>query len=105
MIKTWGGRSEFDYDGSVLAGTKIRYGAHLEYSKNVTANGYAALRSFFRGKVIKVGPSRTDPPSGSLGKWLLNHVTQTGIASYVAPILVREGYAIKVNKTSIQIIR
>ena len=33
------------------------------------------------------------PPCESVGKWLQDKVTRTAMASYVAPILVEEGYA------------
>jgi len=39
--------------------------------------------------------SRTDPPRGSLGEWLMSNITKTAIASYVGAILTHEGYAEK----------
>lgn len=103
MIDTWGGGSTFDYDGCVLIGTEIRYGANS--SVRVTAEQYAALRGYFLGQVITVGTSRTTAPANSLGDWLQNNVTTTAIASYVAPILIRETYAARENDTSIRIVR
>jgi hypothetical protein len=104
MVKTWGGKKTFKYDGCVLTGTVIHYGNGYKFNITVTAQQYAALRRHFLGSVIKVGTSRTSPPPGSLGVWL-NHLKKTGIASYVAPILVREGYAVKESGGLIRIIR
>ena len=103
MIDTWDGGSTFDYDGCVLIGTKIRYGDSRAIK--VTAEQYLALRTAFLGQVLPVGTSRTNTPPVSLGKWLQDNVTKTAIASYVAPILIREGYAVRENDTSIRIVR
>jgi hypothetical protein len=91
MPNTWGGRSTFEYDGSVTVGTRIRYGEGNAIS--VSADQYAALRHHFHGKTVPVGLSRTDRPLDSLGDWLRDNVTATAIAAYVAPILILEGYA------------
>jgi hypothetical protein len=32
-------------------------------------------------------------PANSVGAWLQGHVTQTALASYVGPILIRHGFA------------
>jgi hypothetical protein len=103
MLDTWGGRSTFDYDWCVLAGTTIRYGKGSEIT--VTVHDYEALRAALRGQIVQVGTSRTSAPAGSLGAWLQANVTRTAIASYVAPILVREGYAVREDDTSIRIVR
>ena len=106
MVDTWDSRSEFSYEGCILTGTKIWYGE--KSSVKVTSQQYAKLRGNFLGQVIPAGASRTTPPTQSLGEWLKNNVTKTAIASYVAPILVREGYAVKEgkgNKALIRIIR
>jgi hypothetical protein len=103
MIETWGGNSTFEYDGCVLSGTKIKYGT--SNSVNVSTQQYSALRNYFLGQVIKVGTARTGAPGNSLGDWLQNNVTKTAIASYVAAILVREGYALRESDTEIRIIR
>jgi len=50
---------------------------------------------------FKVGDTVVYRPSDrgeALGEWLQVNVTQTAIASYVAPILVNEGYAHRVTK-------
>ncbi|MDR6564455.1 MULTISPECIES: hypothetical protein [unclassified Arcicella] len=92
-LPTWGGKSTFEYDGSVENGTKINFG-----SKNiafVSNEQYQMLLNTFLGKTVCIGTSRTSTPSGSLGEWLINNITKTAIASYVGAILVEEGYASK----------
>jgi hypothetical protein len=103
MRATWAGRSHFEYSGSVETGTDIIYGQG--WKVRVDAQEYAALRRHFLNRIVPVGTSRTDPPEDSLGAWLQSNVTRTGIASYVAPILLLEGYAVRVGKSDIQIIR
>jgi hypothetical protein len=103
MPATWGERSTFDYSGSVVTGTEITYGrGHVI---QVSAAQYSDLRRHFLNQVVPVGTSRTAPPSGSLGAWLQANVTPTAIASYVAPILVLEGYAQRVGRSEIQVTR
>jgi len=41
---------------------------------------------------VPIGTSRNDPPAGSVGERLQEHVTKTAIASYVGAILVDEGF-------------
>ena len=101
MHATWGKRSSFDYTGSIKTGTEIKYGEGRVIT--VTAQQYAALRKHFLNQVVAVGTSRTDSPKRSLGEWLQNNVTKLAIASYVAPILVLEGYAERVDTRDIRI--
>ncbi|MEW5870372.1 MAG: hypothetical protein AB1894_13945 [Chloroflexota bacterium] len=103
MPNTWGGRSQFEYSGSVETGTDIVYGKG--WNVRVDAEDYVALRHHFLNRIVPVGTSRTDPPADSLGAWLIANVTITAIASYVAPILVLEGYAKRVDKHDICVIR
>ncbi len=81
-IDTWSGRSNFKYSGSVMKGTTIKYGAEYRYPLNVTSGQYAALIDHFRGQNVNPGTSR-EPPRGSVGEWLQEHVTATAISSYV----------------------
>lgn len=92
-LLTWAGRSSFSYIGSVRKGTKITYGSG--YTMHVSASDYRRLLTHFGRRHVPCGTSRTDRPHGSLGKWLLENVTKTAIASYVGAILVHEGYAVK----------
>jgi len=95
-LRTWGGRSSFEYSGSVFTGTEIRYGKGSTIS--VTRDQYAGLLRHFGSRTVSIGTSRTNPPPGSVGEWLQKHVTRTAIASYVGPILVHEGYAVRGQK-------
>lgn len=102
-LATWGRRSRFRYEGSVDTGTDITYGQG--WKVRVETDQYAALRRHFANRVVPAGTSKTDPPPGSLGAWLQENVTRTAIASYVAPILVEEGYAERVGEHDIRVSR
>jgi len=93
-MPTWSGRSQFDYSGSVATGTNIRYGSNRNHIP-ISGSQYSQLLAHFSRQEVPVGTSRDNPPTGSLGEWLKKHVTKTASASYVAPILVREGYAVR----------
>lgn len=95
LLRTWGGRSEFEYDGSVITGTNIHYGNGFKIS--ISSEQYLQLLNQFRGKSVNIGTSRTNVPIGSIGEWLQENVTKTAIASYIGAILIHEGYATKVD--------
>jgi hypothetical protein len=101
MPSTWGGRSSFEYTGTVETGTVITYGQGFKV--RVSAEQYSLLRTHFRSCVVPAGTSRTGPPRDSLGAWLQANVTRTAISSYVAAILVREGYAERVGRSEIRV--
>lgn len=105
MCLTWGGQSRFEYTGTVGTGTDIAYGAHSRWRVRVSGAKYRELRKHFLGRTVSVGPSRTAPTPHSLGEWLKQRRTATAIASYVAPILVREGYAVRVGGNKLRVIR
>jgi len=94
-LLTWGGRSRFSYTGSVCDGTNITYGSG--FTIFISADHYQRLLNHFKGRRVPCGTSRTNPPRGSLGEWLMTNITRTAIASYVGAILVHEGYATKVG--------
>ncbi len=96
-LPTWAGRSEFEYEGSIVTGTAIFYGSG--FSTGVSADQYAALLLHFKGQSPNIGTSRDRAPDGSVGAWLQKNVTPTAIASYVGAILVHEGYASRVGST------
>jgi hypothetical protein len=81
----------FHYEGSVEKGTTILFGQN-KYAI-ITADQYKELINHFKGKTVSIGTSFTTPPSDSVGAWLLKHVSTRALASYVAPILIKEGYA------------
>lgn len=101
-IPTWKGRSQFTYEGSVEEGTAIYFGQGR--MTRVSASQYAALLQYFRNRDgISVGTSR-NPPANTLGVWLNANVDRRAIASYVAPILIWEGYAERVGEHDIRIL-
>lgn len=104
-LPTWAGHSTFRYSGSVCAGTRIHFGASGQAA--VSRGQYREMLRHFVGRAVEIGTSRTDPPEGSLGEWLQEHVTRTATASYVGPILVQEGYAERVHgqPTRIRIVK
>lgn len=101
MPATWGGKSQFAYTGSVVTGTDITYGNNRLI--RVTAAQYQALRTHFAGRTVPVGTSRTVRHPFSVGAWLQAHGIATAVASYVAPILVHEGYAQRVGRSDIHL--
>ena len=98
-LPTWGGRSDFKYDGSVVTGTVIFYGKG--YKITIYSEQYSQLLNHFKCKSANIGTSRTNAPNGSVGKWLQENVTKTALASYVGAILIYEGYATKGDKRGI----
>lgn len=96
-LSTWAGRSSFKYSGSVADGTVIYYGVGSSFHVSISRDTYNKLLSHFSGKSVSIGTSRDTAPNESLGKWLQQNVIKTAIASYVGPILINEGYAVKDN--------
>jgi hypothetical protein len=102
-LRTWAGRSQFKYSGSVSQGTKITYGSGS--SITIKAEQYSALLSRFKDKTLDIGTIFAGPPRGSVGEWLQQNVTKTAIASYVGPILISENYAVKIGGSQIKFIQ
>lgn len=96
-LKTWGGRSQFEYDGSIMEGTTIYYGS--ESKIYISPKQYSQLLNHFKGESVEMGTSRDSAPIGSVGEWLQDNVTRTAIASYVGSILIHEGFATKNGST------
>jgi len=93
-LKTWDGRSEFEYEGDPLVnGTSIHYGQGFQYSARVSAEQYRSLLRYFAGRCVPAGTSRDTPPATSMGRWLQENVSKTALASYVGPILIHHGFA------------
>jgi hypothetical protein len=101
MFDTWMRGSQFDYEGNVENGTTIIYGQN-ESRIQVTALNYEALLNNFQGRVIQVSSSRTELVAGSLEAWLQENVSRTTISTYVAAILVNEGFATRTANNEIQ---
>jgi hypothetical protein len=101
-LRTWAGKSQFTYSGSVTRGTKINYGSG--FSTTISASQYSELLSHFKGKTVDIGTSFTNPPPGSVGAWLQENVTKTATASYVGAILISENLAEKIGGSKIRFI-
>lgn len=101
QLPTWTGRSSFKYTGSVSNGTVITYGSGFKVT--VSAADYSALIKNFSGSTVDIGTSRGTARPRSLGDWLQRNITKTAIASYVGPILINEGYAVKIGRSQIWI--
>ena len=99
-LKTWAGQSSFAYTGSVRDGTEIIYGSGFKV--NLSPENYSNLIKHFSKNTVDIGTSRDAAPKGSLGEWLQKNVIKTAIASYVGPILIKEGYAEKVGRSQIR---
>ncbi|WP_456272418.1 hypothetical protein [Bacillus sp. AK031] len=101
-LKTLSKQIPFRYDGSVTKGTTIYFGNNRRL--NVSSKDWLRLLDNFEGSVVPLGTSRTNPPKGSLGEWLISNVTKVAIASYIGPILISEGYATLEGKSDLKII-
>jgi hypothetical protein len=100
-LQTWAGKAEFDYYGSVAAGTIIPIYGYQRVI--ISASHYESLLDHFRGCTVDLGAS-FNSPGGSMGEWLRTNVTRTKIAAQVGAILVAEGYAEKIERTGIRIL-
>jgi hypothetical protein len=100
-LNTWGHQTVFNYVGSVADGTAIAFGigasivGQTGHRVDISDKQYRDLIATFKGRTVPVGTSRAPAP-GSLGEWLTINVGPTAVASYVAPILLKEGYADRV---------
>lgn len=94
-LLTWGQRSAFEYTGSVSCGTRLYFGEEFRWEAEVSGDLYSRLLQEFAGREVPAGTSKTDPPDGSLGDWLMKNLTRQALASYVSAILVYEKYALK----------
>jgi hypothetical protein len=95
-LNTWkGGPEQFQYEGSISTGTDIRYGTDFACKATITAVDYQPILRRFTGKEVQIGTSKDRPPSGSVGEWVKANINRSGLMSYIGPILVDEGYAMK----------
>jgi hypothetical protein len=92
-VPTFGGGANFQYRGNTNTATVIRYSkAALEIV--LTESDYLKIWNHFRGREVKVGTSQS-PVADSFGAFLKDEITHIGAASYVARIMLEEGYASK----------
>jgi hypothetical protein len=90
-LKTLSRNRSFRYKGSVKEGTTIFFGQ--DRVEVIRVDQYKKMLATFTGKRVPIGTSFNNPGAGSLGAWLQSNVTKRAIASYVAPILIKEDYA------------
>lgn len=89
-MKTLARDAEFEYSGSVVKGLTLVVGDG--YTHKVSSEVLSALTKHFFGMEVDLGTSRTDPPEGSIGEWLIGS-SSINLASYIGPVLVEEGFA------------
>jgi hypothetical protein len=101
-LKTLARGSSFSYEGSLETGLTLHFGSSNKFQLYVSKENCSQLIKQFKGKRVVIGTSRDKPPKGSLGYWLKNNVSQTAISSYMAPILIEEGYAKGIGNRELQ---
>jgi excisionase family DNA binding protein len=101
--KTFAGRSTFRISGDVETGAQIWPG-DMRYPINFSKEKFTALLSWGRSKgEVRLGASFSGPDDGSLGQWIQQTLpTKMNPASYVAGLLIEEGYAEKVRPAVIR---
>ncbi|MFC0476148.1 hypothetical protein ACFFHF_12985 [Robertmurraya beringensis] len=93
----------FKYKGSVDTGITLYFGHDFDREKTIHKEHLDQLLKEFKGRKVLIGTSRTNPQDGSLGEWLRANVTRTALASYIAPILIKEGYAYQEDESKMEI--
>jgi tetratricopeptide (TPR) repeat protein len=101
-LNTLSKNKPFRYIGSIKEGTTIFFGTDREHTIN--KKQYEELIKEFTGKKVLIGTSFNNPPVNSLGSWLLGNVSRRALASYVAPILIAEGYAQQIEKGKMELV-
>jgi hypothetical protein len=96
-LKTWGGKSEFQFNGSVQEGTWIRWNDNAKpdgFSKEelVKPEQYQSSLATFAGQELALGNYRNPAPR-TLEAWLKEQKWGGGLARHLGTILVEEGYA------------
>jgi len=93
-LKTLAKGVPFDYTGSIESGLSIKVGSS-RYPIKVSPDILKELVTHFSGKTTAINATRTvhDLMEGSLGHWLNIYVSGPVITSYIAAMLVHEGYA------------
>jgi hypothetical protein len=95
VLRTWSGKKEFKYSGTVESGVRISCGQAFSHDYEMTAAELWQALIEFSGREAKIGTHRTAPPDGSIGDWIRKRYRKGGIMSYVGPILIEEGYAVR----------
>ncbi|MCA1318384.1 hypothetical protein LC085_00555 [Bacillus tianshenii] len=103
-MKTVVKKKKFHYKGSVESGLEIYFGKELKSKVEVNSFQLENLLDYYKNTIAVIGTSRTTPPQGSIGSWLINNVTKQAIASYIIPILIKEGYVRLVDNSKVEFI-
>ena len=82
-LKTKARRTPFQYQRTPSGGVRIHFGNNRQAT--MSAEDLRALLDAFRGRTVKLGTSRDNPPPCSVDEWLQANVTPVAIASYVGP--------------------
>lgn len=96
-------KKPFKYKGSVDTGITLYFGYQFDREKSIKKEQLVQLIREFSGQKVLIGTSRNDAPEESLGHWLQTNVSRTALASYVAPILIKEGYAYQEDISTMEI--
>jgi excisionase family DNA binding protein len=100
--KTFAGLKEFQVSGSIAAGAQIWPG-QMRYPIRFPKEFFDALLGRFRGREINVGLQFDRPAQGSLGEWIKKNLpTKMNPATYVAGLLIDEGYAVRSGRGTIR---
>lgn len=92
-MKTWSGKSTFEYEGTVKDGITLHYGKGHKNLLEIRGTDLVRAMAVFKGKEVSIGTHHSKPPAGSFGHWFQGNVTKTSVASYLGPIFIAEGYA------------
>ena len=98
-LKTLARGSAFKYVGSIKEGVNLFLG-NSGHPIEVLKGDLDSLLKHFSNKTVPIEATRTkaDLQEGSLGYWLNKNVNGPVITSYIASILVHEGYAEYIDK-------
>jgi hypothetical protein len=94
-------RTTFNYTGSVTEGVTLE----ITGRPDISAVFFTVILRVFRGANIPGGFNETSPTPGGLGEWVEHHSRQMNTvklyprhASFIAAILVHEGYITSILK-------
>jgi len=100
--KTFAGLGEFRVSGSIATGAEIWPG-QMRYPIRFPKNFFDSLLRRFRAQEVNVGLQFDRPGKDSLGEWIKKNLpTKMNPATYVAGLLIDEGYAERAGRGVIQ---
>ena len=91
LLRTYNGLP-FKYKLIENGDRQIEYGS-LPFRETITQEVFQEVLQYFKGKSVLLGATYDNPPSGSLGAWLIEKFPGRNLALYIGSILVNEGYA------------